>query len=352
MKTFAKALEADRRALAIRQKTLAEMVGVSQQAIARWENGQSAPRVEPYKRLVKVLERECAGKGIESEVAKAKRPLSPNLEAVLEDALIDIAEGVPRVDWKGNPANPEAIRRVLEHVKRNKDKWRREEKKLALTAQVAGLAERWAEIPELRNHIVEVFGNELDEDTITQVIEHREYDENWLENWLKKMEPVLRDYLASRRFLSLAQRRQRDAELLREHLPAPLWTSINVSVERGISKRVIDYFSNQVVAEIKVLNPFRPPVFSINAYASEVVDLLLAKTMAFGHDKEYLLLLIHDDVSQHDDLSYRMMSMQADCSALGIRALLVKSYKQAAFLIRGLEDPKFDLNPGSSAAFL
>ncbi len=337
MKSFSTAFAADRKALGLRQRQLAEALRVSQQAIARWETGQSAPRVPVYKRLVEFLQARCQESGIECQTASAPQPLNPALSAYIEDAIADQEAGIVRTDWKGRPTDPESLRRLLEMVKEQEPHWEKERFRDDLIDKVAALGAEWGEIPELRPAVLNAFGEVREEQDIKTAIEAKSLDEKWLIEWLSAMERQISEHIANRRFLSHSQRRERDGARLMEFLPAPLRNQVNVSVERGISKRTIDYFSNRVVAEIKVLHPYRPPSFSINSYASEVVDLLLAKTMSFGQEKEYLLLLIHNEPGQNSDLSLRMMPMVADCSALGIKALLLGSYRQAAFLISDLE---------------
>jgi hypothetical protein len=120
-------------------------------------------------------------------------------------------------------------------------------------------------------------------------------------------------------------------------LPFFLQKNTKVPVDRGINRRIYDYFSNHVVAELKHLHLHRQPSFSINAYAPDVVSLMLAKTMSFGQPKEYFLFLIHHDLQQDADMSYRMIGLQHDCSSLGIRVLAVDSTKRAAAIIEEAE---------------
>jgi transcriptional regulator with XRE-family HTH domain len=64
MKTFAETLKSDRERLHMTQEQLAERLGVSQQAIARWEAGESFPRPQRRKLLLEVL-------GAQSQMAQS-----------------------------------------------------------------------------------------------------------------------------------------------------------------------------------------------------------------------------------------------------------------------------------------
>ncbi len=55
MSTFGATLKRDRERLGISQDELAKRVGVSQQAVANWESGDSHPRKDRRERLLEVL---------------------------------------------------------------------------------------------------------------------------------------------------------------------------------------------------------------------------------------------------------------------------------------------------------
>jgi transcriptional regulator with XRE-family HTH domain len=346
MNEFAKALSWDRELLGLTQAELAAAINISQQAIARWEGGQSSPRKAAWDRLIKFMDIECSKKGKESLTVKAPLPL-PGL---LTERLTDFIEKQEEQDGpKASPERIAATAKFLESIQKYKEGYAQQLKEEVeqkttdiLSSDAWYHAKELNAIPELRYLATQQFGEDISQEIVSQWILKTE--EETVRQWINNSRETLITYYRDKKEtmhhlyydrLSYPDRLRKE---LTENLHAAFHQNIDVMVQRGINSRRYDYFSKNVVAEFKILHPHRPPSFNINQYAPNVVSLMLAKTMSFGQDKVYYLLIMHHDISEHDVMSVRMQSLQLDCSSLGIHALLVKDMKQAAAAIRLSEE--------------
>ena len=352
MNTLGKAIQNDRQALGWSQQELAERVGVTQQAIARWELDQSVPRKNKHEKLVQELEVACGKINRPADVTNASRP-APTF---ISDRLTDLMRGIGKGKFEDQNAEERynAVMNLWDRVSALPQQIIPGQELYLEENDLLSLAKQLHESPTLRGLGREVFGLDPSESAVKEHLAANAMKDFDYGKWARRVRELLwEEFNKARGYdtktIGAAPSLSPQADqlvILRENLHASLWNNLNVSVERGINHRNYDYFSNHVVAEVKTLHAHRPPSFSINAYAPEVVSLMLAKTMSFGQHKEYLLLLVYEDMSKYEDISYRLIGLQHDCSSLGIRAILLKSTMQAAWLIQEAEAK------GSGAKFI
>lgn len=340
MNKFAQALIWDREKLGLTQSQLAEAIDISQQAIARWEGGQSFPRKGAYNKLISFLTARSEQLGKECLTKDAPMPLpgllSERLQEFLEDQEIS----------DGPKATPERIKATTEFLDvLNKTK---AEANPNLEFELVE-NDVWFFVKEmrgihgpLRDHVLRVFGDDATETKVEKWIKNTEPAK--VKSWMDESRELLIAHYGTKRktaegvLFERYNHPDRIPKELRDNIHAAFWKNINVMVQRGINSKQYDYFSQNVVAEFKMLHPFRPPSFNINQYAPAVVSLMLAKTMSFGQHKTYYLFLLHNNQMEEDVMSVRMQSLQLDCSSLGIHVLLVRNIKQAAGAIQLSEE--------------
>jgi transcriptional regulator with XRE-family HTH domain len=343
MNTLGKAIQNDRQALGLSQQELADKVGVTQQAIARWELDQSVPRKSKHEKLVQELEIACGKINRPAEVTNAARP-TPTF---ISDRLTELMREIGREKFKNHDAEERynAIMDLWKRVSSLPQQIIPGQELTLVENDLLSLAKELDESPALRGKGREVFGPDPSEDAVKKYLAANAMKDFDYGQWARRCRELLwEEYNKQRGYdlKNIGTAPSLTPELdqintLRNNLHSSLWGNLNVSVERGINRRNYDYFSNHVVAEIKLLHSHRPPSFNINAYAPEVVSLMLAKTMSFGQHKEYLLLLVYEDITRYDDMSFRLIGLQHDCSSLGVRTVLLKSFAQAAWVIQEIE---------------
>lgn len=341
MNEFAKALMSDREALGLTQGQLAEAIGISQQAIARWEGGQSFPRTSTYNKLVNHLQIRCEQMGKQSQTKDAPTPMPGLLSDRLHEFLEAQNEGSGP---KASPERLEAITDFLDKVNKLKAETNLNIEHPLIDNDIWHFIKELVAIPELKGRVTEAFGSSPTDATVRAWInKHQAKD---IKTWIDESRELLKNYPKTFTksksletvFLERYNAPERISKELRENIHASLWKNIDVMVQRGINSKQHDYFSQNVVAEFKMLHPFRPPSFNINQYAPSVVSLMLAKTMSFGYDKKYYLFLLQNNLRDEDAMMVRMQSLQLDCSSLGIHVLLVKNMKLAATHIQEAEE--------------
>lgn len=340
MNEFAKALSLDREFLKLTQAELASAIKISQQAIARWEGGQSSPRRAAHNRLITFLDIECSKKGKQSLTLNTPLPL-PGL---LSERLTDFVESQEEAEG-GQTASPERLKATVDFLNQVEKYKRAAEANVRV--EVLG-SDTWYHvrelnaIPELRHRATQLFGLEPTQEKVLEWLEKT--DSATVKEWTNETKELLIKYYRDTKVtvhhlyydrLSYPETLRTE---LRENLHAAFHQNIDVLVQRGINSKRYDYFSKNVVAEFKLLHPHRPPSFNINQYAPAVVSLMLAKTMSFGQDKTYYLIIMHPDINSHDVMSVRMQSLQLDCSSLGIHAILLGNMKQAGGAIQLSEE--------------
>lgn len=339
MNKFAQALVWDRETLGLTQTQLAEAIDISQQAIARWEGGQSFPRKAAYNKLIDYLtvRSEQMGRNCLTREAPSPQP------GMLTEKIHDFLEEQEYGDGpKATPEHIKAITDFLDVLNKVKDETNPNIEFNLVENDILHFIEQMVEIPELKDRVTSTFGSNPNEKSVELWL--KEQDSRSLKQWVNETRELLIKHhgfdskiIESNRFEKY-NHPDRIRKELEVNLHAAFRKSIDVMVQRGINSKQYDYFSQNVVAEFKMLHPYRPPSFNINQYAPAVVSLMLAKTMSFGQNKTYYLFLLHSNLTDADDLAVRMQSLQLDCSSLGIHVLLVKSIKQASTAIQAAEE--------------
>jgi transcriptional regulator with XRE-family HTH domain len=340
MNKFAQALMLDREALGLTQGQLAQAIGISQQAIARWEGGQSFPRRGAHNSLINFLSARSEQLGRECLTREAPMPLPGVLSERLQEFLEEQEKGTGP---KATPERIEAISGFLDGINKIKAEASQQIEYELIENDVWFFVKEMREIHgPLRDHVIRILGDDATEKKVEQWI--KKTDPTIVKKWIdESRELLIKHYGHTRKTVEAVQFERynhpdRIGKELRENIHAAFWKNIDVMVQRGINSKQHDYFSQNVVAEFKMLHPFRPPSFNINQYAPAVVSLMLAKTMSFGQNKTYFLFLLHNNQAEEDVMAVRMQSLQLDCSSLGIHVLLVKNIKQAAMAIQLAEE--------------
>jgi transcriptional regulator with XRE-family HTH domain len=339
MNKFAQALIWDRDTLGLTQSQLAEAIDISQQAIARWEGGQSFPRKAAYNKLINYLTARSEQMGKECRTKEAPMPLPGLLTEELQSFLEEQEKGT------GPKATPERIKATtefLDAVNKTKAEANLNIEFELIANDIRHFINELDVIPELKGRVTSTFGSNPNDDDIEKWV--KKQDAQGLKQWVSDTRELLvKHYGIKRKTVESAlferfNHPDRISKELRDNIHSAFWKNIEVLVERGINSKRHDYFSNNVVAEFKMLHPFRPPSFNISQYAPAVVSLMLAKTMSFGQNKTYFLFLLHNNQAEEDVMAVRMQSLQLDCSSLGIHVLMVKNIKQAAMTIQLAEE--------------
>jgi transcriptional regulator with XRE-family HTH domain len=339
MNKFAQALIWDREALNLTQTQLAEAIEISQQAIARWEGGQSFPRKGAYNKLIDYLTARSEQMGRNCLTREAPTPQPGLLSERLNEFLEAQEEGT------GPKATPERIKAItdfLDTVNKVKDDTNPNVEFNLVENDIWHFIEQMVVVPELKDRVTSTFGSNPNEKSVELWL--KQQDTHNLKQWVNETRELLIKHHGFDSKIVDASRFERYnhpdriRKALEVNLHAAFHNNLDVMVQRGINHKQYDYFSQNVVAEFKMLHPYRPPSFNINQYAPAVVSLMLAKTMSFGQNKTYFLFLIHNNQTEEDVTTVRMQSLQLDCSSLGIHVLMVKNIKQAAMAIQLAEE--------------
>jgi transcriptional regulator with XRE-family HTH domain len=339
MNKFAQALMRDRETLGLTQGQLAEAIGISQQAIARWEGGQSFPRTSTYNKLVNHLQIRCEQMGKQSLTKDTPTPMPGLLSDKLQEFLESQNEGSGP---KASPERLEAITDFLDNVNKLKAETNLNIEHPLIDNDIWHFIKELVAIPELKGRVTKAFGSNPTDATVRAWINQNQAKD--IKTWIDESRELLVKHYGFKRSVIDANLFEKEnapdriSQGIRDNIHAAFWKNIGVMVQRGINSKQYDYFSNNVVAEFKMLHPFRPPSFNINQYAPAVVSLMLAKTMSFGQNKTYFLFLLHNKQIEEDVIAVRMQSLQLDCSSLGIHVLMVKNIKQAAMSIQLAEE--------------
>lgn len=278
MPTFGELLKIDRERLDLSQEELARRVGVTQQAVANWENGTSHPRKDRRVRLLQVL-------GPDAELVRNP----PTTEFVpAKDMPADLIVSTPRGDMavdvkiKTTPGSAFAGGKATIRV----------EPKGIISRAMVGL-------PSVSEYDFESLG----------------------------IEP--RPYLYLQRTAHLRE--------LSQQLPEHLIQNLDVALSFGHTRRVYEYASKGVVARI-MRTPGNPSVLAARA-ARHIIHLAMAsQRSAYTPEPNatYVLFIVADDPELV--LKERIGPLDVDASVLGVKISIVDSTKEIADLIPGLEE--------------
>jgi len=238
MNKFAQALMLDREALGLTQGQLAQGIGISQQAIARWEGGQSFPRTSTYNKLVNHLQIRCEQAGRQSLTKDAPIPMPGLLSDRLQDFLDSQQEGTGP---KASPERLDAITDFLDNVNKLKAETNLNIERPLIDNDIWHFIKEMVVIPELKGRATEAFGSNPTDATVRAWInKHQAKD---IKTWIDESRELLRNYPKTitksksleEVFLDRYNAPERISKELRENIHASLWKNIDVTVQRGIN---------------------------------------------------------------------------------------------------------------------
>jgi transcriptional regulator with XRE-family HTH domain len=275
MPTFGELLKIDRERLGLSQEELAKRVGVTQQAVANWENGTSHPRKDRRVQLLQVLG---------PDAALVRNP--PTTEFVpAKDMPADLIISTP----KGDVAIDAKTARAFAGGGRAN-----------ITSEPVGIINRaMLGLPSLSEYDIESMG-----------IEPRPY---------------------------LFHQRTRFLRELAGQLPEQFVPNIDTALSFGHARRIYEYASKGVVA--RIMRAPGVPALLVHRATRHVLHLAMASQRHSGNPEPsatFVLFIVASDPELV--VRQRIAALDVDAGVLGVKVSIVRSTEEIASMIPGLED--------------